>query len=53
MYRFMEILKHTVRTASYGNMDHSIHGNMIRTGSRTDSGMRMNFTWHGSGMERV
>ena len=50
MYRFMEILEHTVRTASYGNMEQSIHGNMIRT---IHTSMGMNFTWHGSGMERV
>ena len=34
-------------------MDNYVYRNMIRTGSRNDSGMGMSFTWHGSGMERV
>ena len=42
-----------MRTASYGNMKHSIYRNMICTGCRNDSDMGMSFTWHGSGMERV
>ena len=49
----MKLLEHTVRTASYGNMNDSIYRNMIRTGCRNDSDMWMSFTWHGSGMERV
>ena len=53
MYRFMNILEHTVRTASYGNMEHPKYRTMICTGSRNDSGMGMGFTWHGPGMERV
>ena len=52
-YRFMNMLEHTARRASDGNMEHSKYRSMICTGSQNDSGMGMSFTWHGSGMERV